>query len=134
MLMGALPLQVEEFGQRGIRCMAVARTDADGQWHMLGLLTFLDPPRPDTRATLETALHYGVQARMVSWALTESPSWHRIRAVGETSLAPCIKTLTRAEPMLLSSGEWGLWIQFERFMCMLSHHCQVAGKGGNHAF
>lgn len=61
-----MALQVEEFGQRGIRCMAVARTDADSQWHMLGLLTFLDPPRPDTKATLETALHYGVQTRMVS--------------------------------------------------------------------
>ena len=32
---------------------------------MLGLLTFLDPPRPDTRATLETALKHGVQTRMV---------------------------------------------------------------------
>ncbi|CAL5220978.1 g3087 [Coccomyxa viridis] len=62
----AVNKKVEEFGQRGIRCMAVARTDADGQWHMLGLLTFLDPPRPDTRATLETALHYGVQARMIT--------------------------------------------------------------------
>ena len=46
--------------------MAVARTDGEGQWHMLGLLTFLDPPRPDTKATLETALYYGVQTRMVS--------------------------------------------------------------------
>jgi H+-transporting ATPase len=45
--------------------MAVARTDGEGQWHMLGLLTFLDPPRPDTKATLDTALHYGVQTRMV---------------------------------------------------------------------
>ena len=55
--------------------MAVARTGADGQWHMLGLLTFLDPPRPDTRATLETALHYGVQTRMVRLCcgLTKSP-------------------------------------------------------------
>lgn len=59
-------IQVEEYGHRGIRCMAVARTDAEGQWYMLGLLTFLDPPRPDTKATLETALHYGVQTRMVS--------------------------------------------------------------------
>lgn len=58
-------MQVQEFGKRGIRCMAVARTDAQGQWQMLGLLTFLDPPRPDTRATLETALHHGVQTRMV---------------------------------------------------------------------
>ena len=85
-----MALQVEEFGQRGIRCMAVARTDADGQWHMLGLLTFLDPPRPDTRATLETALHYGVQARMVSWALTDHNSEHGIRAEGETILASCL--------------------------------------------
>ena len=61
------------YGQRGIRCMAVARTDADGQWQMLGLLTFLDPPRPDTKATLETALHYGVQTRMVTF-LSDSRS------------------------------------------------------------
>ncbi len=58
-------MQVQDFGKRGIRCMAVARTDAQGHWQMLGLLTFLDPPRPDTRATLETALHHGVQTRMV---------------------------------------------------------------------
>jgi hypothetical protein len=45
--------------------MAVARTNAQGEWAMLGLLTFLDPPRPDTRATLETALKHGVQTRMV---------------------------------------------------------------------
>ena len=57
--------QVEEYGQRGIRAMAVARTNAGGQWQMLGLLTFLDPPRPDTKATLETALKHGVQTRMV---------------------------------------------------------------------
>ena len=60
-----LPDQVEEYGQRGIRCMAVAQTDAAGRWRMLGLLTFLDPPRPDTRKTLETALGLGVQTRMV---------------------------------------------------------------------
>ncbi|CAL8471949.1 g11491 [Coccomyxa elongata] len=58
--------KVQEFGKRGIRCMAVAQTDAQGQWQMLGLLTFLDPPRPDTRATLETALHHGVQTRMIT--------------------------------------------------------------------
>lgn len=45
--------------------MAVARTDAQGQWAMLGLLTFLDPPRPDTAATLQAALRHGVQTRMV---------------------------------------------------------------------
>jgi H+-transporting ATPase len=36
-------------GEKGVRCLAVAKTNADGKWEMLGLLTFLDPPRPDTK-------------------------------------------------------------------------------------
>ena len=40
---------VEELGERGIRCLAVAKTDSEGEWHLLGMLTFLDPPRPDTK-------------------------------------------------------------------------------------
>ncbi len=56
--------QVEEFGRRGIRCMAVALAEGGGPWRALGLLTFLDPPRPDTRDTLEKALGYGVDTKM----------------------------------------------------------------------
>jgi H+-transporting ATPase len=37
-------------GERGIRCISVAKTDDNGSWRLLGLLTFLDPPRPDTKA------------------------------------------------------------------------------------
>ena len=40
---------VLSFGERGVRCLAVARTNRTGKWVMLGLLTFLDPPRRDTR-------------------------------------------------------------------------------------
>lgn len=50
---------------------------------MLGLLTFLDPPRPDTRATLETALHYGVQTRMVSCLI-----WQTRQRLGVLSESP----------------------------------------------
>ncbi len=45
--------------------MAVALAEGGGPWRMLGLLTFLDPPRPDTRDTLEKALGYGVDTKMV---------------------------------------------------------------------
>ena len=39
-----------DLGQRGIRCVAVAKhNEAAGGWYMLGLITFLDPPRPDTK-------------------------------------------------------------------------------------
>ena len=40
-------------GERGIRCISVAKTDEHGSWRLLGLLTFLDPPRPDTKAVSE---------------------------------------------------------------------------------
>lgn len=89
------PEQVEEYGQRGIRCMAVARTDAEGQWHMLGLLTFLDPPRPDTKATLETALHYGVQTRLVRLQLMnftekiDAPNFEKMYAEAATDQGKC---------------------------------------------
>jgi H+-transporting ATPase len=47
--------EVANLGSRGIRSLAVARTfdDAMEQWEMLGMLTFLDPPRPDTKHTIE---------------------------------------------------------------------------------
>ncbi len=46
----AVESDVRALGTRGIRCLAVARTDFEtGEWKMLGLLTFLDPPRHDTK-------------------------------------------------------------------------------------
>jgi H+-transporting ATPase len=58
--------EVKEFGNRGIRCLAVAKTNSEGKWQMLGLLTFLDPPRPDTKETIDTAKKYGVQVKMIT--------------------------------------------------------------------
>merc|ERR1719161_3478134 len=43
---------VTELGKRGIRAIAVAKTDEGVVWRMMGLLTFLDPPRPDTKETV----------------------------------------------------------------------------------
>jgi H+-transporting ATPase len=31
-----------------------------------GILTFLDPPRPDTKDTLERAMAYGVDVKMIT--------------------------------------------------------------------
>merc|ERR1719399_1248079 len=52
---------VTELGKRGIRAIAVAKTVSigatqdDDVWKMMGLLTFLDPPRPDTKETVRLA-------------------------------------------------------------------------------
>ena len=45
--------------------MAIAKT-VDDQWKFMGLLTFLDPPRPDTAKTIADALLYGVQVKMIT--------------------------------------------------------------------
>jgi H+-transporting ATPase len=55
----AVEADVARFGLLGIRSLAVAKTDKDGKWRMMGLLTFLDPPRPDTKQTIHEANEYG---------------------------------------------------------------------------
>merc|ERR1711988_482847 len=54
---------VTELGKRGIRAIAVAKTDTSGVWRMMGLLTFLDPPRPDTKETVRLSGRMELQSR-----------------------------------------------------------------------
>jgi H+-transporting ATPase len=58
--------KVLNLAERGIRSLAVARTDENGEYFMMGILTFLDPPRPDTKHTIEQARVYGVEVKMVT--------------------------------------------------------------------
>merc|ERR1719443_1631654 len=57
---------VTELGKRGIRAIAVAKTDERGVWRMMGLLTFLDPPRPDTKETVRLSKENGVAVKMIT--------------------------------------------------------------------
>jgi H+-transporting ATPase len=57
---------INDLGARGIRCLSVARTLEDGEWYMAGILTFLDPPRPDTKLTISRSKQYGVDVKMIT--------------------------------------------------------------------
>jgi len=57
---------VTDLGKRGIRAIAVAKTDEGGIWRMMGLLTFLDPPRPDTKDTVRLSKENGVAVKMIT--------------------------------------------------------------------
>ena len=67
-------MTVQNFAQAGTRCLAVIRNssyvdlenDSPGQWTIVGLLTFLDPPRPDSKATIEIAHDMGVDVKMIT--------------------------------------------------------------------
>jgi H+-transporting ATPase len=62
----AVERDVESFGLRGIRTLAVAKTNERSEWEFLGMLTFLDPPRPDTKQTIDDAIKYGVAVKMIT--------------------------------------------------------------------
>ena len=56
---------VVKFGEMGIRTLAVAKMEGhNGEWKMMGLLTFLDPPRPDTKQTIIDANKYGKKSKI----------------------------------------------------------------------
>jgi H+-transporting ATPase len=57
---------VNEFASRGFRSLGVARTDEQGHWQFLGVLPLYDPPREDSKATIETARQMGVEVKMVT--------------------------------------------------------------------
>eukprot|EP00667_Euglena_gracilis_P001290 EG_transcript_1290 len=67
---------VTAFGEDGVRCMAISMSEpitnwvegseAPSVWHLQGLLTFLDPPRDDTKETIEKSQAYGVPVRMIT--------------------------------------------------------------------
>ena len=63
---GGFEAKVEELALRGIRALAVARSDESGPTAMMGLLTFLDPPRPDTKQTIARAMMQGVAVKMIT--------------------------------------------------------------------
>ena len=57
---------VNAFAARGDRALGVAQTDAQGRWQLLAILPLYDPPREDSKATLDTAKQMGVRVKMVT--------------------------------------------------------------------
>ena len=58
--------QIEVIAQRGYRALGVARTDEQGLWQFLGIISLFDPPRPDSQITIQNARKLGVPIKMVT--------------------------------------------------------------------
>lgn len=65
-LMKRVENDVFMYGKRGIRCLAVAKTNTVGKWEILGMLTFIDPPRRDSRDTIDNARDFGINVKMLT--------------------------------------------------------------------
>ncbi|KAF8348510.1 hypothetical protein F5887DRAFT_950386 [Amanita rubescens] len=69
-----LEADVEEFASRGLRALAVAYEELDGDdpeaegngFELIGLLSIFDPPRDDTKKTIDDAMALGVKVKMVT--------------------------------------------------------------------
>ncbi len=56
---------VNQFAAKGLRTLGVARKNAQG-WECLGILSLFDPPRDDSKATIEQAIEHGIAVKMVT--------------------------------------------------------------------
>jgi H+-transporting ATPase len=69
-----LEADVEDFATRGLRALAVAYEEIDGTdpeaegngFELIGLMSIFDPPREDTKQTIDDAIALGVRVKMVT--------------------------------------------------------------------
>ena len=69
-----LEADVEDFASHGLRALAVAYEELDHDDHegegngfeLIGLMAIFDPPREDTKQTIDDALLLGVKVKMVT--------------------------------------------------------------------
>ena len=80
----------DDLATRGYRTLGVARTDASGAWHYLGLQSLFDPPRDDSAATIAEMRGLGLDIRMVTGDHTAiaKETAHKLK-LGDHILSAC---------------------------------------------
>ncbi|CAG9317425.1 unnamed protein product [Blepharisma stoltei] len=57
---------IEQIASRGYRTLGVAKSTEEGVWEMLGLIPLYDPPRDDTKETIQKAKQMEVAVKMIT--------------------------------------------------------------------
>ncbi len=58
---------VNSLASKGLRALGVAKSEDEGKsWTFLGILSLLDPPRDDSKATIQQAKDHGLRVKMVT--------------------------------------------------------------------
>ena len=72
---GACDRYIADRASRGLRSLGVCSSVDGGRiWHLVGLISLLDPPRPDSAETIRRAQGLGVEVRA---ALRRGCAWHK---------------------------------------------------------
>ena len=118
---------VHKLGMRGVRSLAVAKTDDTGKWQFLGMLTFLDPPRPDTKKTIEDARAYGVQVKMITGDhLLIAKETARVLDMGDNIRSsaglPLLDPITKLKPKNLGRDYGDMCLSTDGFAQVFPEH------------
>ena len=131
---------VTELGKRGIRAIAVAKTasigatDKDDVWQMMGLLTFLDPPRPDTKETIRLSRENGVAVKMITGdhlliALETSRVLDMGGIIQTAEDLPLLDSETKAKPANLSRDHGDKFLAADGFAQTYPEHKYLIVEG-----
>ena len=154
-LENALEADVVEYAGRGLRTLAVAYEELDGNdpeadgngFELIGLLTIFDPPREDTKQTIDDALALGVKVKMVTGdQLAIAKETGRRLGLGDNMFAanvlkegppPGGQHLTLEQMILEADGFAGVFPEHKyeivKTLQGLGHLCAMTGDGANDA-
>lgn len=126
--------EVRELAARGIRSIAVAKTGDDDMWRLLGLLTFLDPPRPDTKETVDLAREYGVAVKMITGDhLFIARETSRVlglgSAIGAAEGLPVLDPVTQEKPPDLGVNFGDIFLGADGFAQVYPEHKYLIVEG-----
>ncbi|KZT53113.1 ATPase [Calocera cornea HHB12733] len=150
-----LEADVEEFASRGLRALAVAYEELEGQdpegegngFELIGLLAIFDPPRSDTKQTIDDAIALGVKVKMVTGdQLAIAKETGRRLGLGDHMYPakvlkdgppPGGKHMTLDEMILDADGFAGVFPEHKyeivKRLQGLGHLCAMTGDGANDA-
>ncbi|KAJ3489254.1 hypothetical protein NLI96_g2241 [Meripilus lineatus] len=150
-----LEADVEEYAQRGLRALAVAFEEVDGDdpegegngFELIGLLAIFDPPREDTKQTIDDAMALGVKVKMVTGdQLAIAKETGRRLGLGDHMYpakvlkdgpAPGGKHASLDEMILDADGFAGVFPEHKyeivKRLQGLGHLCAMTGDGANDA-
>ena len=123
--------QTREPADKGYRTLAVARGPATGAMAMVGLVTLLDPPRPDARQLMASLRDQGVAVKMltgdalaVASEVARGVGLNNIRRMADLKTA---STLPGAKAADQFSGADGFAEVFPEDKYVVVQHLQAAG-------
>jgi H+-transporting ATPase len=150
-----LEKDVEDYAIRGLRALAVAYEELDGDdfeaegngFELIGLLAIYDPPREDTKQTIDDAMALGVKVKMVTGdQLAIAKETGRRLGLGDHMYpakvlkdgpAPGSKHASLDEMIMDADGFAGVFPEHKyeivKRLQGLGHLCAMTGDGANDA-